>query len=264
MGWYGLDRSGPGWGPVEGSCEHGDESSGSLKWWEVPERLHNWQLLRRGSAPWVSKQYITAQLNVLVQCFCFVQLNSLRSVEAEQEARGSLADQQWEMGESLLHAERLSPEFINFLIMIWQSNSRLVMRQPRRCFRRSQIGNFSIWLSGSSIKLIYSHLSACDSSSCYPPEYLSALKLSFPNVVAHQNFLLFFCYLHSSYISSPLYPRGCHNIDNINWRTFLFLVYFISNQNLQFCDLIPDVRGVMLFNDVTRPFPSGRFLLFLF
>jgi hypothetical protein len=31
IGWYGLDRTGSGYGPVEGSCEHGDESSGSLK-----------------------------------------------------------------------------------------------------------------------------------------------------------------------------------------------------------------------------------------
>jgi hypothetical protein len=27
----GLDRAGSGYGPVEGSCEHGDEPSGSLK-----------------------------------------------------------------------------------------------------------------------------------------------------------------------------------------------------------------------------------------
>jgi hypothetical protein len=37
MGWYGLDRSGPGQGPVEGSCEHGNETSGSIKCWEVLE-----------------------------------------------------------------------------------------------------------------------------------------------------------------------------------------------------------------------------------
>jgi hypothetical protein len=36
---------------VEGSCELGDEPSGSLKCWEVPEWLHNWQLLRKDSAP---------------------------------------------------------------------------------------------------------------------------------------------------------------------------------------------------------------------
>jgi hypothetical protein len=38
-------------GPVEGSYEHGDEPSGSLIYREVPEWLHNWQLLRKGSAP---------------------------------------------------------------------------------------------------------------------------------------------------------------------------------------------------------------------
>jgi hypothetical protein len=43
---------------VEGYCEHGDEPSGSLKCWEVPEWLHNWQLLSKGSAPKVSKLYI--------------------------------------------------------------------------------------------------------------------------------------------------------------------------------------------------------------
>jgi hypothetical protein len=37
---------------VEGSCEHGNEPSGSLKCWEVSECLHNWQLFRRVSAPW--------------------------------------------------------------------------------------------------------------------------------------------------------------------------------------------------------------------
>jgi hypothetical protein len=38
-------------GRVEGSCEHGDELSGFLKCWEVPEWVHNWQLHRKGSAP---------------------------------------------------------------------------------------------------------------------------------------------------------------------------------------------------------------------
>jgi hypothetical protein len=40
---------------VEGSCEHGDEPSGSLKLLGVPEWLHDWQLLRKGSAPYISK-----------------------------------------------------------------------------------------------------------------------------------------------------------------------------------------------------------------
>jgi hypothetical protein len=51
MGWYVLDRSGSGWGPVEGSCEHGDEPSGSIQCWEVLEWLRYWQLLKKGAAP---------------------------------------------------------------------------------------------------------------------------------------------------------------------------------------------------------------------
>jgi hypothetical protein len=35
MGWYGLDRSGSEEGPVEGSFEHGNEPSSSIKFWEV-------------------------------------------------------------------------------------------------------------------------------------------------------------------------------------------------------------------------------------
>jgi hypothetical protein len=40
---------------VESSCEHGNEPSGSLKCWEVLEWLHNWRLLKKASAPYVSK-----------------------------------------------------------------------------------------------------------------------------------------------------------------------------------------------------------------
>jgi hypothetical protein len=36
---------------VEGSCEHGNEPSGSIKRSEVLEWLYNWQLLTKGSAP---------------------------------------------------------------------------------------------------------------------------------------------------------------------------------------------------------------------
>jgi hypothetical protein len=35
MGRYALDRSSSGQGPVEGSCEHGNEPSGSIKCCEV-------------------------------------------------------------------------------------------------------------------------------------------------------------------------------------------------------------------------------------
>jgi hypothetical protein len=34
---------------VWGSCEHGIETSGSIKCWEVLEGLHNWQLLNKDS-----------------------------------------------------------------------------------------------------------------------------------------------------------------------------------------------------------------------
>jgi hypothetical protein len=36
---------------VEGSCERGNESLGSIKRWEVLEWLYNWQLLKKGSDP---------------------------------------------------------------------------------------------------------------------------------------------------------------------------------------------------------------------
>jgi hypothetical protein len=42
-------------GGEEGSCEHGDEPSGSIKCWEVLEWLYNWRLLKKGSALLVSK-----------------------------------------------------------------------------------------------------------------------------------------------------------------------------------------------------------------
>jgi hypothetical protein len=37
MGRYGLHPSGSGYGPVEGSCEHGNETSSSINCWEVVE-----------------------------------------------------------------------------------------------------------------------------------------------------------------------------------------------------------------------------------
>jgi hypothetical protein len=39
-------------GQVEGSCEHGNEHSGSIKCWWSPEWLHNWRLLKNGSSRW--------------------------------------------------------------------------------------------------------------------------------------------------------------------------------------------------------------------
>jgi hypothetical protein len=51
MDWIDLAQDRDQW---EGSCEHGNEPSGSIKCWEVLEWLHNWRILKKGSAPWVS------------------------------------------------------------------------------------------------------------------------------------------------------------------------------------------------------------------
>jgi hypothetical protein len=37
IGWDGLVSSGSGYGPVEGSFEHGNKPSGSIKRWEILE-----------------------------------------------------------------------------------------------------------------------------------------------------------------------------------------------------------------------------------
>jgi hypothetical protein len=48
MGWCGLGQSGSGQGPLEGSCEHDDEPSSSIKRWGVLEWLHNWRFSQEG------------------------------------------------------------------------------------------------------------------------------------------------------------------------------------------------------------------------
>jgi hypothetical protein len=65
MGWYELDSPGPGEGSVAGSCEHGKEPSGSIKCWEILERLSDWRLLKKGSTSW-SSLVIT---NLLCRCY---------------------------------------------------------------------------------------------------------------------------------------------------------------------------------------------------
>jgi hypothetical protein len=52
MGWCGLNSSGSGEGPVESSCEHNNEPSGCLKFWEILEDLSNWQHPMKDSSPW--------------------------------------------------------------------------------------------------------------------------------------------------------------------------------------------------------------------
>jgi hypothetical protein len=37
---------------LEGYCEESKELLGSIKFWEVSEQLHSWQLLEKGSAQW--------------------------------------------------------------------------------------------------------------------------------------------------------------------------------------------------------------------
>ena len=51
MGGYGLDRAGSGWGQVAGTCECGNEPSGSIKW-EFLDKLRTDQRLKKGSAAW--------------------------------------------------------------------------------------------------------------------------------------------------------------------------------------------------------------------
>jgi hypothetical protein len=48
----GLDPSGSGYRPVKGSCEHGNEPSDSIKFWEFVVWLSNCRLLKKDSLPW--------------------------------------------------------------------------------------------------------------------------------------------------------------------------------------------------------------------
>jgi hypothetical protein len=48
MGRDGLDLSGSGQEPMEDSCEHCNEPSGSITFWEILEQLSDWLLLKKG------------------------------------------------------------------------------------------------------------------------------------------------------------------------------------------------------------------------
>jgi len=48
----GLDESGSGLRPVAGSCEDGNESSGSIKGGQFLDLLFDYQLFKKGSASW--------------------------------------------------------------------------------------------------------------------------------------------------------------------------------------------------------------------
>jgi hypothetical protein len=47
MGWIGLSQE-------EGSCEHDNEPSGSIKCWKIFQWPSDWRLLKKGLAPWSS------------------------------------------------------------------------------------------------------------------------------------------------------------------------------------------------------------------
>jgi hypothetical protein len=47
---------------VEDSCEHGNKPSGFIKCSKILEWLHNWRLLKKGSAPW---SYLLLGLDVM-------------------------------------------------------------------------------------------------------------------------------------------------------------------------------------------------------
>jgi hypothetical protein len=64
---------------VEGSCEHGNEPSGSIKVWEIPELLHNWWLLKKGSATCVSDLFINIHKQEYLSHFPFRSIDFLLS-----------------------------------------------------------------------------------------------------------------------------------------------------------------------------------------
>jgi hypothetical protein len=56
---------------MEGSCEHSNEPSGSIKPWEILEYLHNWRLLMKGSAPWYRIPLFDTDISIQeVPLFC--------------------------------------------------------------------------------------------------------------------------------------------------------------------------------------------------
>jgi hypothetical protein len=57
MGGCELDSSGLGNDPAAGSCENGNEPSGSIKGGKFLEWLSNWQRLKEASVPWSYYNY---------------------------------------------------------------------------------------------------------------------------------------------------------------------------------------------------------------
>jgi hypothetical protein len=50
MGYYGLDSTGSECRIVEGYFEHGNEHSGSIKFWKILEYQSDWRIPRKDSA----------------------------------------------------------------------------------------------------------------------------------------------------------------------------------------------------------------------
>jgi hypothetical protein len=50
-----VDSAGSGWDPVAGSCEYGNEPSGSIKGGDGIDQLSDCQLLKKDSAAWSIK-----------------------------------------------------------------------------------------------------------------------------------------------------------------------------------------------------------------
>ena len=55
---YGLDRADSGQGQVAGTCECGNEPSGSIKCGEFLEQVRTGQLLKKGPTPWSEEQFL--------------------------------------------------------------------------------------------------------------------------------------------------------------------------------------------------------------
>jgi hypothetical protein len=68
---------------VEGSCEHGNEPSGSINSWEVLEQLHNWRLLKSSVSfeyPSIFKTDVRVKFTIVITQFWITVANELSSV----------------------------------------------------------------------------------------------------------------------------------------------------------------------------------------
>jgi hypothetical protein len=59
---------------MEGSCENCNEPSGSIKYWEIFEKLSDWRLLKKDSAPWSLLVTIKIKNYTLIVCILTITL----------------------------------------------------------------------------------------------------------------------------------------------------------------------------------------------